>query len=81
MKGKWTTLDGSTRTDDKGRVIYTYRGDIERGPRYRWTRGYSSTSKDGGIRYPWNTKREIQADAKRQGVKVSFEESEVRFAS
>jgi len=73
--------------DDHGRIIYTYRGNIERGARYEWKPGYSATihpehaGKIGGVLYPWMTKRECQRDAKRFDSKAVFEESNTRFAA
>jgi hypothetical protein len=55
--------------------IYYYRGDIERGPRYEWRRGYSANGPSGGVLYPWNTKKECQSEAEAQGVKAVFVEA------
>lgn len=62
---------------DSKTIVYTYRGGIERGigGTYKWFDGYSATSADGGIFYPWMTKRECQHDAKTQGKKAVFEHS------
>jgi hypothetical protein len=53
-------------------ITYTYRGLVERGTRYDWREGYSETSPDGGIYYPWMTKRECQQDAMKQGSRAVF---------
>jgi hypothetical protein len=68
------------RKDDKGRIIYTYRGGIERGVggSYKWFNGYSATTLDGGILYPWMTKRACQRDAKLMGHKAAFVEEDGR---
>lgn len=59
--------------------IYYYRGEIERGARYTWKPGYSADSIGDNPRplYPWMTKRECQADARRDGyVAVFFRDGE-----
>ena len=56
----------------KSEVVYVYRGQVERGSRYAWREGYSETTADGGILYPWMTYRECQADAKRRGARARF---------
>src|SRR5690606_30781324 len=56
-------------------IIYYYRGDIERGPKYEWHRGYSATSESGHVLYPWTTKRACRADAKAQGARAVFVET------
>lgn len=62
------------RRDAKGRIIYTYRGGVERGigGRYVWRDGYSATTTDGGVLYPWMTRRECQHDAAALGAKAVF---------
>jgi hypothetical protein len=64
------------KTDAQGRVIYSYRGRVERGigGRYVWRKGYSATTQDGGVLYPWMTKRECQRQAKAEGHKAVFQE-------
>lgn len=60
-------------------VVYTYRGQIERGGMksgYRWSMGYSATPPGGGMYYPWNTKKECQSEAKRVGKKAVFVDRE-----
>ena len=53
--------------------LYYYRGDIERGVGYNcWKEGYSANGVNGGILYPWNTKRECQIEAKKNGYKAIF---------
>jgi hypothetical protein len=54
-------------------IVYTYRGGIERGARYEWRNGYSATTEDGHILYPWMTKRECQRDAKLNGKRATFQ--------
>lgn len=75
-----TFLDTLQR-DTKGRIVYTYRGQIERGARYDWKPGYSATTGANGILYPWMTKRECQPDAKRFETTAVFVESNVGFAA
>jgi hypothetical protein len=55
-------------------IIYHYRGGIERGAggRYVWRDGYSETTPDGGILYPWMTRKECRHDAVVQGGKAVF---------
>lgn len=67
-------LETLKRTE-KGAIIYTYRGGIERGVggRYVWQDGYSASTKDGGVLYPWMNKRDCYRDAKRFGCKAAFE--------
>lgn len=55
-------------------IIYHYRGQIERGADYHWADGYSRNSVEGGVLYPWMTKRECQTDAKELGGKAVFDE-------
>ncbi len=68
--------------DDKGRIVYTYRGGIERGTggSYAWFDGYSATTKDGGVLYPWMIKRDCHKQAASFKCKASFTEGE-RFAA
>lgn len=56
----------------KGEIIYTYRGQIERGADYHWVDGYSPTTRDNGVLYPWNTIPECRREAKRFGCKAVF---------
>lgn len=53
-------------------VIYTYRGRVERGSRYDWQDGYSATTLDGSVLYPWMTRRECQRDARQQRKRARF---------
>ena len=57
------------KRDAKGRIVYTYRGRVERGTggSYKWFDGYSATTEEGWILYPWMTPRECQRDAKAIG--------------
>ena len=75
-------LDG-LRRDERGRIVYTYRGGIERGTGggYSWHDGYSPTTIDGGVLYPWMPLRKCQQDARRYGCKAAFEQGGVRFAA
>ena len=68
------TFADTLKTDERGAIIYTYRGLIERGAggRYVWREGYSPTTKDGGIIYPWMTKQDCRRDAKTLGCKATF---------
>lgn len=75
-----TFLDTLQR-DTQGRIVYTYRGNVERGARYDWKPGYSATIRPNFVLYPWQTKRECQRDAKRFGCTAVFVESNVRFAA
>jgi hypothetical protein len=59
----------------KQKIVYNYRGLVERGtggPGYDWREGYSETAPDGGILYPWMTKRECQADARAKDAQAVF---------
>lgn len=61
----------------KPRIVYTYRGTIERGAgkgRYRVVRGYSETTASGSVLYPWLTKAECRKDAASRGAIATFEE-------
>lgn len=53
-------------------ITYTYRGQIERGADYHWCDGYSETTAEGHVLYPWMTRQECQRDAKAQGAKAQF---------
>lgn len=53
-------------------IVYVYRGPIERGPSYSWHDGYSSATAEGGVLYPWMTRRECEQDARRQGARAVF---------
>lgn len=69
--------------DDKGRIIFTYRGHIERGVggSYKWFDGYSATTLDGGVLYPWTIKRDCHKMARGLESKAVFEQSRVGFAA
>lgn len=61
--------------------VYHYRGEIEQGTGtgyrkgYKWVRGYSENgSKPGSILYPWKSKTDCQAEAKRDGCRAVFVE-------
>ncbi len=68
------TFNASLVRDSEGRIIYTYRGGVERGAggRYVWHEGFSPTTKDGGIVYPWMTKKECRHDAAQLGTSAVF---------
>lgn len=53
-------------------ITYTYRGGVKRGSNYHWEDGYSETTPDGGVLYPWMTRKECIADAKTKGCKAIF---------
>lgn len=59
-------------------IIYTYRGQIEvgRGGRYEWRDGYSATSPEGYVQYPWMTQRQCQQMASAQGKIARFVQGE-----
>lgn len=52
--------------------IYHFRGGVEKGADYKWREGYSETWADGGIVYPWMTRAECRAHAKRSGYQAVF---------
>ena len=52
------------------KIAYVYRQRIERHD--RWQDGFSEDSSDGFPTYPIKTRRECQADAKRQGAVAQF---------
>jgi hypothetical protein len=60
----------------KKTITYYYRGLIERGANYDWREGFSADSAEGRTLYPWNTKRECQAEAKQQGARAIFSRDE-----
>lgn len=70
-----TTFAATLVRDSSGHIVYTRRGSIERGPRYDWRDGYSATTVDGGVLYPWLTKAECRRAAKRFGSKAVFVEA------
>lgn len=51
-------------------MIFYYRGLIE--SRSGWIEGYSTTTAEGNIMFPWYGKRVCQADAKICGKKAVF---------
>lgn len=57
---------------NKKEIVYTYRGHIERGADYHWTDGYSATTDEGHVLYPWMTKQECRQEAKRKGARAVF---------
>jgi len=59
---------------NKPTITYYYRGLIERGSDYHWTKGYSANSDDNLPLYPWETFRECQRDAKLKGARAVFVE-------
>lgn len=56
-------------------IRYHYRGRVERltqlGRRCRWVEAYSEQGEHGPV-YPWMSRRECQADAKRRGARAAF---------
>lgn len=56
-------------------IQYHYRGRDERisqfGTRCRWVETYSEQGEHGPV-YPWMSRRECQADAKRRGARAVF---------
>lgn len=61
-------------------IQYHYRGIIERLTQFgrfcRWVEVYSEQGEYGPI-YPWHTRRECYADAKRRGAKAVFIRPEI----
>ncbi len=53
-------------------IHYHYRGPVEVGHEYDWCDGYSADGPNGGVLYPWQTKRACRADAKAQGKRALF---------
>ena len=53
-------------------IVYHYRGGIERGQRYHWRDGYSESTPEGAVHYPWMTRLECKQDAIRKGGKAVF---------
>ncbi len=60
------------------KIVFTFRGNIERGRRgsYVWKRGYSETLSEGRVSYPWMTMTECRAVAKSRGATAVFENGE-----
>ena len=59
--------------------IYVRRGLIERGngkPGYDWHEGYSEKDDSGAVVFPWLTRRECQQEARANGLRAVFEETE-----
>lgn len=58
-------------------ITYTYRGGIEvgTGSGYRWADGYSETTPDGSVTYPWMTRLQCQKDARSRGCRAAFVET------
>lgn len=69
-----TIIEGMKVEGNGKTLVYRYRGRIERGAgnKYVWHMGYSLTMADGGVLYPWMTRRECQAEAERYGKKAVF---------
>lgn len=55
-------------------IVYHYRGPVERGTGkgYAWRTGYSPNADDGSPTYPWQTRRECQAEARALGCRAVF---------
>jgi len=67
--------------EQQKRIEYTYRGRIEVGtgePGYKFRNGFSRTSEDGGILYPWMTYRDCQREARSLGGVAVFRDAEGR---
>ena len=74
-KKRFDTIIEGMKVEGNGKtLVYRYRGVIERdaGGKYVWRNGYSLTTADGGVLYPWMTRRACQAEAKRYGKKAVF---------
>lgn len=56
---------------------YFRAGHVERGARYARRNGYARVTV-GGIIYPWLTKREAQAEARKHGARAAFHETETQ---
>ena len=73
-------------TKKKELVFFYYRGSIERVSgkpmHYRWFNGYSERAPDGGVLYPWMTKKECMAEARGAGFRAVFiEETRARSSN
>jgi hypothetical protein len=57
---------------------YYFRGQIEvvSNGQYKWVDGYSAQGNNGGTLYPWETKKQCRNDAKKEGLKAVFMESQ-----
>ncbi len=58
-------------------IKYIYRGNVERGTGnrrtpYRWHPGYSQTSSDGSVQYPWMTVAECRKEATSRDATAKF---------
>jgi len=58
-------------------IDYYYRGEVERGTGnrrtpYRWHPGYSETSPEGRVQYPWMTATECRREADERGATARF---------
>ena len=53
---------------------YHYRGLIERGSRGSrlWVAGYSAVGPNGGVLFPWRTKKDCREEAKLHGFRAMF---------
>ena len=62
-------------------ITYFYRGAVERGTGtgYAWRNGFSETTPDGKITYPWMTAKECRADARARGAVARFETPPVKL--
>lgn len=61
---------------------YHYRGQIETGRHFRWSDGFSAYADEEarrGILFGWMTRRQCQADAKRDGRAAVFYRDGVRL--
>lgn len=57
-------------------IVYYRRGSVERytSKGYVWKDAYSANGFDGGILYPWLTKKEARKDAESQNAKAVFKD-------
>jgi len=65
-------------------IDYHYRGNVERGTGnrrtpYRWRPGYSATSPDGCVEYPWMTVTECRKEADGRGATARFHSDAVAY--
>ena len=67
---------------EKRKIVYHYRGGVERGANYHWRDGYSENSENGFPLYPWKTRPECRRDArKRGGIAIFYRDGRPETAS
>ncbi len=66
----------------KPTIVFTYRGQVERATKrgYAWRNGYSETSAERRICFPYMTKRECQGIARARGYRAVFADASGRIA-